>query len=330
MAKNTRKPKAEDFDVEISTTSNADLTLEDIDLDLDLDNIEDVEELINEEELEEELDVDIDVVEDAVPKPKKTKTPKIAIPSILDDVVTMSENVEHPTWLFYGKNGTGKTTLGSTVDGALILAIEDGTLSIRDTKYDVRKLRCDSWDKIEAIYWALEGGKVTDKGIVIDTPTGKFTVTTLVFDTITKLMQTCLRSVVLGDGAADASRDVVNPTLRDWGTATQKVSYWLMMFKELPIQNVWNVQETFTGETEDDEFSIYPDVNKALRSFLLAEADIIGRTCIIKKDNEMKYAVRFGANNRYVTKDRTGKLGKTWINPRLDKMYEKVFMDKAE
>ena len=47
MAKNTRKPKAEDFDVEISTTSNADLTLEDIELDLD--TIEDAEEVINEE-----------------------------------------------------------------------------------------------------------------------------------------------------------------------------------------------------------------------------------------------------------------------------------------
>ena len=216
MAKSTRKPKAEDFDIEIGTTSNADLTLEDIELDLD--TIEDDEELINEEE----LDVDTDVIEDTVPKPKKTKKSKTTIPSILDDVVTMSENVEHPTWLFYGKNGTGKTTLGSTVDGALILAIEDGTLSVRNTKYDVRKLRCDSWDKIEAIYWALKGGKVTDKGIVIDTPTGEFTVTTLVFDTITRLMHTCLRSVVLGEGAADASRDVVNPTLRDWGIATQR------------------------------------------------------------------------------------------------------------
>ena len=70
MAKNTRKPKAEDFDVEISITSNADLTLEDIELDLD--TIEDDEELITEEG----PDVDIDAIEDAISKPKRLRSLK--------------------------------------------------------------------------------------------------------------------------------------------------------------------------------------------------------------------------------------------------------------
>lgn len=311
---------------------------EDLDIVLDDDSIE----LDDVTEVEPEDEEEIVVAE--APKPKRKRVavttddrlPDVEVSMIEDEpssgleIVDIDANLDWITTLLYGKHGTGKTTTGATIDGALIAAIEDGTLSARKTPNKVKKVDCSTWDKIETLYWILAKGKVIDgKGIEIKTPAGKFLVTTLVFDTITKLIQVCLRSVVLGEkGAATIGKDVVAPTLRDWGTMTQKISYWLMLFDELPIHKVWLVQETSTGEAEDDEFSIYPDVNKALKSFLMAQADIIGRTCIIKHDGEMKYALKFGANNRYVTKDRTGNLGSgTYVNPKLEKLFAKALSE---
>lgn len=309
--------------------------------DIELDDV--LEEDFSEDEYEEVVAVK---KEEEAPKPKKRKTSAVVLhveddPEVMEIgdvgvsgiealITGVEEDINFPTWLFYGKNGTGKTTLASTVDGALIFAIEDGTLSIRHSKDKIKKIKITSWEQIEELYWVLERStpKVVDGkvvGLKLKTLGGEFLVTTIVLDTLTKLAQVCLRSVALGSLASDPTKDVVNPTLRDWGTMTQKLSYWLMQYAELPVQMVWNMQEASTGETDDDEFSIYPDINKALRTFVLAQADIIGRTCIVKKDGEMKHAIKFGANPKYVTKDRTGVLGKTWINPRLDRLYTKVF-----
>lgn len=308
--KSKKKPvDIEELDIEIS--DNTSIELDDIDLDDD------------------EIDVEISVEAEAPPAKKETskKAPaKVPSSSAADLIVDLDEGVNWLTLAYYGKNGTGKTHLGATTEGALILPIEEGTLTVRKMgdSGKVKKLPVLEWQMIEDVYWMLKGGKATKDGIVIKTRKGDFTVKVVVFDTLTRLIQVCLRSVVLGAAATDPTKDVVSPTLRDWGIMSQKMMYWLMMYEELPVHKVWMLQETSQGEAEDDEFSIFPDMNKALRNFVMAEADVIGRTCIIKHDGEMKHAVKFGANNRFVTKDRTGDLGKTWVNPRLDKMLARA------
>ena len=248
-------------------------------------------------------------------------------------ITTVDDDNEHLTWLLYGKNGTGKTTILSTVEGMLIIAADDGTLSIRDkvNKETTRKIVIDHWEKLEQIYWLLKKGTWSDEGVTISTRDGKFLVKSLGFDTITKLANVCMRSVVLGEKAKDASKDIVSPTQRDWGTMTQKMSYWLALFKEFPLQKVWLCQENATTDDfENEDFSVFPALSRALRTFVTAEADIIGRMYIKQVNKEGKSIPQFRLlatpNERFLTKDRSNKVGHV-VNPRLDKLYGKVFSD---
>lgn len=305
-ASKSKRKVLDDTDVNVEVTGSDSIELDDI---LDDDEAVDIE-----------IEVSAPVAEALTPKTKSVSTGSIA-----DLIADLDEDKPWLTYAFYGKNGTGKTHLGATCDGSLILPIEDGTITIRKmgNKGKIKKLPIINWQSIEDAYWMLHSGTPTAEGIVIKTKTGNFLVRAVVFDTLTRLVQVCLRSVVLGAAATDPSKDVVSPTLRDWGIMSQKIQYWLMQFEELPVHKVWLLQETSMGETDDEEFAIFPDMNRALRNFVQSEADVIGRTCIVKYEGQSVHALKFGANTRFITKDRTGDLGKTWINPRLDKIIAK-------
>lgn len=271
---------------------------------------------------EEEVEEDGDLVMPA----------QAVVPTSLSDIeaaiTDIDDAVEFLTWVIYGKNGTGKTTLLSTAQGVLILAAEDGTLSIKDkAKGQAKKLKIDTWEKLEAVYWLLKKGKATKDGIIINTATGQFTVKYVAIDTVTKLTEVCMRNVVLGDKASNKNTDIIKKTLKDWGDMGEKMKYWLQQFEELPVQRVWVCQENSNSDDVDsDEFSIYPSLNKSLRTYVLSEADIIARTYIANGEKGIQYRLSAAPNPKYVTKDRTSKINKGAIgNPSLEKIYNLVF-----
>lgn len=284
--------------------------------DLELDIVADFDDLGVEELSEEEMTPSL--------APVKDVTDLSSIEAMITDV---DDRIEHLTWVVYGKNGTGKTTLLSTAEGVLILAAEDGTLSIRSKADKAKKIRIDTWEKLEAVYWLLKDGKVTKDGIEIKTASGKFLVRYVAIDTVTKLAEVCMRKVVLGEKEKDINKDVIKRTMRDWGDMSEKMKYWLQLFEELPVQRVWLFQETSnTDDPESEEFSIFPAINKSIRTYVLSEADIIARTYIAKTDKGVQYRLSAAPNASYVSKDRTNALNKGALNnPNLDKMYEAVF-----
>lgn len=315
------------------------LDLEELTIDL-----EGALDFVNEDESGEALSLDVEEEspEDAKAKVMSAKKKaaaevrpavKIAAPlSEIEEMITsIDDSVEYLTWVIYGKNGTGKTTMLATADGVLILAPEDGTLSLkgRDMK-NARKLRVDSWDKIEAVYWLLNSGKRVKDGIEINTKEGKFVVKYLAIDTVTKLAEVCMRNVVLGEREHDASKDILSRTMRNWGDMSERMKYWLQQFSELPLQNVWLFQESSNSEdVESDEFSIFPAVNKSLRTYVLSEADIIARTYIAKSPKGIQWRMSAAPNPNYVTKDRTSMINTAAINnPHLSKLYAKFFEEK--
>ena len=261
-------------------------------------------------------------------KPTTYSATYAADPGIEDLIIGVDDSVEYLTWVIYGKNGTGKTTLLSTVDNVLILAAEDGTLSLRGKAKNARKILVDTWDKLESIYWLLRNGNyVADGGIEIKARGGSFVVKYLAIDTITKLSEVCMRNVVLGDKESDKSRDLIKRTLRDWGDMTDKMKYWLQQFEELPLQRVYLFQETANSEDVDsEEFSIFPAVSKSLRTYVMSEADIIARTYISRGETGVQYRLSAAPNPMYVTKDRTSVINKgAIISPNLTKIHNAIF-----
>lgn len=255
-----------------------------------------------------------------------------SLSSIENLITEVDDSVEYLTWLIYGKNGTGKTTLLSTVDGMLILAAEDGTLSIKDkAKGKAMKIQIDVWEKIEGVYWLLKYSPIERDadgnilGIRINTKNGSFLVKSIAFDTITKLAEVCMRNIVLGEAEKDPTKDVLKKTLKNWGDMSEKLKYWLQMFQDFPVQKVWLCQETANADDLDsDEFSIFPNASKSIRSYIMSEADVIARTYIAKTEKGVQFRLSAAPNDKYVTKDRTNKL-KIVANPSLSAIYKVVF-----
>jgi len=312
---------------------------------VDIDAVEDDYDKVmakNRKELEEDVEDIFGGTEFAAPTPAKSK-PKKATPVVEEEIdendisfliTDIDDRVKYLTWCIYGKNGTGKTTLLSTTDGMLVLASEDGTLSIRDkSKGKAKKLRVDTWEKLEQVYWLLaQSPQILDPetneivGIEIPVKGGTFLVKSIGFDTADRLAEVCMRNVVLGEKAKDADKDILKKTLKNWGDMGEKMKFWLQQFEELPVQRIILCQEGSNSEDIDsDEFSIYPALNQGLRKYILSEADVIARLSIAKTDKGMQFRMSALPNSKYVTKDRTTRLSGIIANPNLDKLYSAVF-----
>lgn len=246
------------------------------------------------------------------------------IDNMADRITGVDEQKDNLVWVIYGKNGTGKTTLLSTLEGMLIVAIEDGTMSIR-RRTDVtrtRKILIKDWEDIEALYWYLKKLKPhKDGGLII--PASKkypeFVVKGIAFDTVTGLINVCFRNIL-------GVKDILTITQRNWGDMTQKVTTWLGYFEDLPVDSYWLLQERNNGDNlDDDEFAVCPDANNKLRTFLTSEADVIARTRIKKREGKNYFYLIASPNERAVTKDRTGVLIKPVRNPNLDAINAKIF-----
>lgn len=281
------------------------------------------------------LDLLDDFEEPAIEETKSCSAPvmpalEAASPSGIEELISpVDDSLACLTWAVYGKNGTGKTTLLSTMPGMLILAAEDGTMSIRGKAPGAVKLKIDTFDKLEQVYWLLSTGKPTATGIEIKTAKGPFVVRAVGIDTVTRLSEVCMRNTVLRAKESDASRDLITRTIRDWGDMSDRMKYWLHLFKELPIYNIWTFQEGSNSENVDsDEFSIFPAVNASLRTYVLSDADIIARTYISRDatTGEVVYKMSAAPNPKFVTKDRTGLINSGAIkNPNLEKLHEYIF-----
>lgn len=187
--------------------------------------------------------------------------------------------------------------------------MEDGLKSVRRSKaqgYDI-----DTWDDLEALYWFLAsqpGGKHPD-------------IDTLVWDTLTRLLRVALRNAVLGAAASDTSKDVIHATQRDWGVATDKYIFWISMFKKLPYHQIWLCQERTTSDDVDVAgYEGFPDLSKALRNYILGDADVIGRfeKRMNLEEGNVDFVFNVAPSDIYLTGDRLNVLGTGMVNPSFD------------
>jgi hypothetical protein len=230
-------------------------------------------------------------------------------PSDFDDLVSRITPVhELPlivAALFYGKAGTGKTTLAATFPGPILhLDIrEKGTDSISDVK-GVDTVDILTWPDFEKAYWYLKSGKAKYKTVIVDA--------------VTQLQDLAMSSVV-GE-AGKKEDDVVSQ--RMWGMISGRMKTWIVNYRDLVEESVNVVFLAHTRknegeETEDNEVApeIGPRLMPSVASVLTACVKIIGNTFIqesfTKEENRkirnVKYCMRLGPHGVYETKIRQPK-----------------------
>jgi len=234
-------------------------------------------------------------------------------------VRSVSDVLKNRSFVFYGRSGTGKTTVAGTFPGpVLLLDMDDkGTDSISDLGDHVKVMDVEDWDDLEMTYWWLKKNP------------GNYG--TIVIDTITGAQDMALKKVLEGtDKDPDKAGEWGVMTKRQWGQAASLMKSWITNIRSLTddgVEVVFNAQERiFNSEDEaDPEEQLAPEVGARLmpsvRDHLNASVHVIGNTFIrekiIKKKVEgrrkpqevakTQYCLRIGPHPIYDTKVRKPK-----------------------
>lgn len=208
--------------------------------------------------------------------------------------------------LFYGRSGTGKTTLAASFPKpALILDIrEKGTDSVYDVP-GIDVLSVTDWDDIEEVYWMLK-------------KEGNYK--TVIIDQVSAMQDLCREKIMADDNASKMS-------LRLFGELSGRMKEWLTSYRDLIDDNIHVVflahDRTFGNDEAEDEDqmidpTVGPRVMPSVASTLCGLVKVVGCTHIQesygkrdpktrKRDRVVNYCLRVGANGVYTTKVRTSK-----------------------
>lgn len=243
---------------------------------------------------------------------KKTK-------SVLDEAEDIVDEQEPQSALFYGRAGTGKTTLAATYPKpVLVLDIrERGTRSIIGVP-GVKRIRITEWEQLEEIYWALAEGS-SYKTIVLDQLTA---MQSLGMDHIREIAH-----VKEGDAFSQ----------RNWGRLSGLMQQWIEAYRNLTDQGyniIFNAHERVREPQEEDDDRIAPSVGSNLMgsvsSFVNGAVSVIGNTFIREvhdkktKTREVQYCLRIGPHAYYAAKIRRPKSAGPTPDIIVDPTYEKI------
>lgn len=253
---------------------------------------------------------------------KKTK-PK----SILDKATQVTELDEGLTFLFYGRSGTGKTTLGGTFPKPILLIDlgEKGTDSVADVK-DLKVLRADDWEEFVDIYESLRDTEHGYKSVIIDALPG-------------------VQRLAISEAKRIArKKDSDQSSQRDMGEATRLMNVTLHDYrdlKELGINVAFNAHDRVRESDTDSDDAIAPEVGPnimpGISKALMGAVDVIGVTFIrVEKEKKklgvatkrnVDYCLRVGPHEVYNTKIRVPKgkeIPELIIDPTFDKIRSVV------
>lgn len=227
------------------------------------------------------------------------------------------------SFAFYGKSGTGKTTLAADWPKPMLYIdiMDKGTKSIRDIK-GIKRLRVGSWKEFDDAYWWLVENPDVYKTIVVDT--------------LTQLQRLVVEELTDGRKLKKGQNPGDWGTLsqKDWGTIAATMKEGIVNFRDLVEEGmdiIFIAQDRAfnVGEDEDAEESLAPEIGPALSPSVVktlnASVDVIGNTFIreriipstIRTEKGKKirtpekavieYCLRLGPNSLYVTKVRKPK-----------------------
>ena len=197
--------------------------------------------------------------------------------------VPLEEKAQHLKVLYYGKQGTGKTTAAalstqSTDGDARVLIIDaEGGL-------DQAALASRGVDTSRVVVWPPVGQRVTSEGLMelhealdeelADDPEAWSAV---VFDSMTEIHQLLRENAT--DFRVEKSRVVVDPDVIDWddyNKMTSQMRKIIRRFRDLPCDIIFTALEKIT----EDE--IRPAISPALGTDLMGYVDLVIRTAMVQ------------------------------------------------
>lgn len=199
---------------------------------------------------------------------------RVKVPPIID----IEDFDEVINILCHGDPGAGKNRLWGHLPRMLILAIEEGTVSIKKAGIKGAKvMRCRSWSDIVGAYqYLLEHADEYDW---------------IMIDSITKAQALCLRHIMNMVVAANPARDPHIPAQGDHFKWQLTIKQMVMDFNELPVNTIW-LARSRNAENPDGDDIIVPAIegkDYGISAWVCGEMSLV---CYLKKEVKDKKTVR--------------------------------------
>lgn len=207
--------------------------------------------------------------------------------------------------MVYGEGGVGKTTFASTAPKPILADCEGGAkyFGLRGIKIDVAAI--ESWSDMKEFASLAKGDKYE----------------TVVIDPIGELMEKLQRYMVATGDSKLVQKDGA-PTMAGWGWLKKTMRDYLKVLRDSG-KNVIIIAH-LAEDKDEDRIVKRPMVATKLASELVNMVDIVGyfTTAADPETQEVKRVIIVDpGNDKYVAKDRTGRLGKV-IEPDFAKIVE--------
>ena len=217
-------------------------------------------------------------------------------------------------WLIHGPQGSGKTTLASTIAGAgktlfVDFTGEKGIRSFQGAPYakNITVARPDSITALDDLFWALDKGDHDFNAVVLDSLTS---VQKMAMRYLLGHDETAVREIKQGTAPAD---------IRTWGQAldimVDTATFWFGLAdgdRKKPMHVIMTAQTKITEDENTGMTTRTPDVQKGALSITLAAPDYILYTDVEENmealgdedEPPVHHIVRFGSHPGYRTKAR--------------------------
>lgn len=217
-------------------------------------------------------------------------------------VEDLSEFDESKNLLVYADSGVGKTVLGGSDDGALILAIDKGTVSAARRGSKAKVIRIGTWDEFVKVYEWLRAGACK-----------KYT--WVVVDGLTMLWEKCMRSVLDAAIADNPRRDQYIPAMPDHQKVQLMLKDYVGKFCDLKVDVLFTALP-MNIETKDGDEIVIPNIHGQkgdISHYICGLMSAFGRmsleTIEDKKGNEREVRrITWKPTGPYTGKDRYGVL----------------------
>lgn len=194
--------------------------------------------------------------------------------------------------LCHGDTGAGKNRLWGHLPNLVILAIEEGSISIKKAGIKgVKVVRCRSWPDIVGAYQDLRDHP--DKYWEDDIPDKDRWV---MIDSVTKAQSMCIRHIMQMVVLANPARDEHVPSQGDHFKWQLSVKQFVEDFNELPMNTVW-LARSMVKENPDGDDIIVPSIegkDYGISAWVCGEMSLL---CYLKKER-----VGTGASAKVVRK----------------------------
>lgn len=214
-------------------------------------------------------------------------------------IIDIEDFEEKKNILCHGDTGAGKNRLWGHLPNLLIIAVEEGTISIKKAGIKGAKvIRCHEWPDIVGAFEHVRDNPGLYEWVM--------------FDSITKAQALCIKWIMKMVVLANPERDPHIPAQGDHFKWQLSVKDLVMDFNELPVNMVW-LARSMVKENPDGDDIIVPSIegkDYGISAWVCGEMHLL---CYLKKEREGT-----GKSSKIVRKLYTNEHEKYWCKDWYD------------